>query len=116
MLVERISRNGKFNPLATAGDDRKRRRPGVGYPHVVLDLGDVFLCRRLFGERPREHEFGLEHRPRALDHAVQCRREKPDHWVLDPALDRRDDLAGVALVPMPIECFGYDPELDHEVA
>ena len=32
MLVERISRNGKFNPLAAAGDDRERRRRGRWLP------------------------------------------------------------------------------------
>ena len=36
--------------------------------------------------------------------------------MLDPALDRRDDLAGVALVPLPIERFGNHPELDDEIA
>ncbi len=36
--------------------------------------------------------------------------------MLDPPLDRRDDLAGVALVPVPIESFGHDPELHDEVA
>ena len=48
MLVERISRNGKFNPLAAAGDDRERRHVGVGYPHVVLELRHIlFGCRFL---------------------------------------------------------------------
>ena len=45
MLVERISRNGKFDPLAAPGDDRERRRPGVGHPHVMLELGDVLFAR-----------------------------------------------------------------------
>ena len=115
MLVERISRNGKFDPLAAAGDDRECRHPGVGDPHIVLDLRHVFLRRRLFGERPREHELGFENRPRALDHAVQCGGQKPDHGVLDPPLDGRDDLAGVALKPMPVECFGRYPELDERL-
>ena len=116
MLVERISRDGKFNPLAAAGDDRQHRRAGVRDPHIVLELGDVLLRRRLFGERPREHELGFEHRPGALDHAVQRGGQEPDNRVLDPPLDRRDDLAGVALVPMPVEGFGYDPELDDKIA
>jgi hypothetical protein len=102
MLVERISRNGKFNPLATAGDDRQRRCRRVSHPHVVLELGDVLLGCRTFGERPGEHELGLEHRPGTLDHAVQGGCQKPDHWMLDPPLDRCDHLAGVALVPMPV--------------
>ena len=36
--------------------------------------------------------------------------------MLDPPLDVRDRLAGVALVPMPIEVLGDVPELDDEVA
>src|SRR5262245_27581063 len=35
--------------------------------------------------------------------------------MLDPALDRGDDLACVALEPQPIEVFGHDAELHHEV-
>ncbi len=36
--------------------------------------------------------------------------------MLDPPLDGRDHLAGVALVPVPIERFGHDPELHDQVA
>ena len=75
-----------------------------------------FSRGRLFRERPREHELGLEHGPGALDHAVQGGGQKPDHRVLHPPLNFRDDLAGVALVPMPIERFGSHPELHGEVA
>ena len=53
----------------------------------------------------------FEHGSSALDHAVQCGRQKPDHRVLHAPLDRRDGLAGVALVPMPIERFGSYSEL-----
>src|SRR6476646_6731732 len=52
----------------------------------------------------------------ALDYAVQGGCQKPDDRVLDPALDCRDHLAGIALVPVPVERLCYDPELDHEVA
>jgi hypothetical protein len=83
---------------------------------LLLDLSDVLLRRRLFRERPREHELGLEHCPGVFDHSVQCGRQKPDHWVLHPPLDRRDRLAGVAFVPVSVQRFGDDPELDHEVA
>ena len=34
----------------------------------------------------------------------------------DPPLDVRDDLAGIALVPMPVEVLGHQAELDDEVA
>ena len=51
-----------------------------------------------------------------LDHAVEGRRH--------PALDRMkhlplhvvDDLAGVALVPVPVEVLGHGAELDDQVA
>jgi hypothetical protein len=36
--------------------------------------------------------------------------------MLHPALDVRDRLAGVALVPTPVEVLGYGPELDDQVA
>ena len=36
--------------------------------------------------------------------------------MLHPALDRGEGLAGVALVPDPIEGLGHDAELDNEVA
>ena len=36
--------------------------------------------------------------------------------MLHPALDRRDGLASVALVPEPVEVFGRDPELHDEIA
>ena len=75
-----------------------------------------FSSRRLLGERPRQHELGLENCPGALDHAVQSGGQKPDHRMLHPSLDRRDNLPGVALVPMPVERFGRDAELDDEIA
>ena len=34
----------------------------------------------------------------------------------DAALDIGEDLAGIALVPAPVEVLGDDPELDDEVA
>jgi hypothetical protein len=42
--------------------------------------------------------------------------KKSDHRVLDVPLDRCDDLAGVAFIPVSVQRFGDDPELDHEVA
>jgi len=36
--------------------------------------------------------------------------------MLHPPLDGRNNPAGVALVPLPIEGFGRDPKLDDEVA
>src|SRR5262245_3648634 len=39
MLVKRISRDGKLDPLAAPRDDRECGRRGIGDPHVVLKLG-----------------------------------------------------------------------------
>ena len=36
--------------------------------------------------------------------------------MLDPPLDLVDDLAGLALVPVPVEVLGHEAELDDEVA
>ena len=115
VLVERIGRNGHLHPFAAAGNDRQHRRPGGGDPHVVLQLGHVLLGRAFLRERPWQHELGLEHRAGPLDHAVEgCRH---------PALDRMkhlplhlgDDLAGIALVPVPVEVLGHGAELDDQV-
>ena len=74
-----------------------------------------FSAAAFLRERPRQHELGLEHRAGPLDHAVQgCRH---------PALDRMKhlplhlghDLAGIALVPVPVEVLGHGAELDDQV-
>src|SRR5262245_2683178 len=44
----------------------KRVTPGGNDPHVMLQLGHIFSGRRFFRERPRQHEFGLENRPDAV--------------------------------------------------
>ena len=116
MLVERIRRDADLDPLAAAGDDREHRQLGIGDPHVVLQLRHVFFGRPLFGERPRQHEFGLEHRPGGFDHAVEGGGHPAHDRMLHPALDLGEDLAGVAFVPVPVEGLGHDPELDDEVA
>ena len=41
-----------------------------------------FSAAAFFGERPGQHELGLEHRPAALDDAVQGRRHPADHRML----------------------------------
>ena len=77
----------------------------------------MYFCAAASSENDHgSMNLDFEHRPGALDHAVQRRREKPDYRMLDPPLDGCDDLAGIALVPMPIERFGHHPKLDHEVA
>ena len=76
----------------------------------------MLLGRGFLRERPGQHEFGLEHRPGALDHAVEGRRHPPEHRVPQPMLDAFDGLPGVALVPVPVEVLGHEAELDDEVA
>ena len=70
MLIQRIGWNRHLDPFAPAGDDRQRRRAGVGHPHVVLELGHVLFDRGLFGERPGQHELGLEHGVEGVDESV----------------------------------------------
>ena len=76
----------------------------------------MLLGRGFFRKRPRQHEFGLEHRPAAGDDAVEGRPHPPEHRMPQPMLDAFDRLPGVALVPMPVEGFSHEPELDDEVA
>ena len=99
MLVESVGGDGHFDPFAAAGDDRERRGAGVGHPHVVLELGHVLFRRRLFRERPRQHELGLEHGVEVVDEAVEGGGHEAMDRMLDPALDVGDGASGVALVP-----------------
>ncbi len=69
-----------------------------------------------FRERPRQHEFGLEHRPAARDDAVQGRPHPPEHRMPQAMLDAFDCLPGIAFVPMAVEGLGHKAELDDEVA
>ena len=115
VLVERIGRNGHFHPFAAAGDDRQHRGPRRGDPHVVLQLGHMLFRGGFLRERPGQHELGLEHRTRALDHAVErCRHPALDR-MKDLPLHVGDDLAGIALVPVPVEVLGHGAELDDQV-
>ena len=116
VLVERVGGDGHLDPFAPAGDDREDRRPGVGHPHVVLQLGHVLFGRRFFGERPGQHELGLEHRVEVVDEPIEGRRQIAMHRVPNPALNVGDDASGVALVPGLVERLGGDAELDDEIA
>jgi hypothetical protein len=116
MLVEGIGGYLDLDPFAATGDDREHRASGIGDPHIVLDLGRVLLGRGLLRERPGQHEFGLEDRPAARDNPVNGRPHPAEHGMPEPMLNAFDGLPGVALVPMPIERFSHQAELDDEVA
>src|SRR6266567_8716474 len=116
VLIERVGRDGDLDPLAPTGDNRKHRHLDVGDPHIVLELWHVFFRRRLLGKRPRQHEFGFEHRPGLYNDAVYGRSHPPNHRVADSALDILEGLARIALEPVPIEGLSHDHELDDQVA
>ena len=116
VLVERIGMGGDFDPFAAAGDHGKDRSAGGHHPHIVLQLRRVLLGGRFFREVPGQHEFGFEHRPAGFDPPIQRCRHPAQARVPDVLLDVGDDLAGIGLVPAPIEVFGDRPELDDEVA
>src|SRR5262245_4000322 len=50
VLIERIGWYLDLDPLAAPGNNREHRGGGIRDPHVVLDLGHVFLGRRLLRE------------------------------------------------------------------
>ena len=76
----------------------------------------MLFGRRVLGKRPGKHELGLVDRPGPGDHDIEGRRHPADDRVYDPALDVGDRTAGIALVPLPIEVFGRQAELDDEFA
>ncbi len=75
----------------------------------------MFFRRRLFRERPGEHELGLEHGVDVVDEAVESGGQEAMDRMLDPALDIGDGAPCVALKPSSIERLGNDAELDNEV-
>jgi hypothetical protein len=77
---------------------------------------DVFCCRCLFGERPRQHEFGLEDGAAAFDPPVESRGHPANDRMPNPPLDIGDDLPATGFVPAPIEVLGDRTKLDDEVA
>jgi hypothetical protein len=115
VLVERIRMGGDLDPFAAAGDYRQDRASGGNDPHVVLQLGCMFFRRGFLRERPGEHEFRFEHRAAAFYSAVEGGSHPPNRWVSDLPLDIRDDLAGIGLVPAPVQLLSSHAELDDEV-
>ena len=62
------------------------------------------------------HKFGFENGAGAIKNAVQGRCHRVDHRVADPMLDVSDRLPGGSLVPLPVQLFGGEAELDGQVA
>jgi hypothetical protein len=116
MLVEGIRMDGHFHPFPSACDDRQHRRPGIGDPHVVLQLRHVLFGGGFLREGPGQHELGFEHGAAGINQAVQGCRHPLIDGMLDPALGVLDRLAGVALIPAPVEVLGDGAELDDQVA
>ena len=75
-----------------------------------------FSAARLLGERPGQHELGLEDGLRPLHDPVEGGRHPRNGRMPDPALNVPDRPSGVALVPGAVELLGGRPELDDEVA
>jgi hypothetical protein len=107
--------DGDFSPLPAAGDDRQDCRACICDPHIVLQLGHVLFRRRVFGEVPRQHELGLEHRPTGVHPSVQRRRHPFVDGMRDPLLHVLDGVAGVTLIPAAVEVLGHGTELDDQV-
>ena len=74
-----------------------------------------FSRRRLFRERPGQHELGLEHGVEVVYEAVEGGCQEAMDWMLDPALDVGDGAPRIALIPSSVERLSGDAELDDEV-
>jgi hypothetical protein len=116
VLVERIGMGLDLDPFAAPGNDREHGGARGHHPHIVLQLWCVFFHRRFLGEIPRQHELGLEHRLTALDAAIKSSRHPPQHRMAHSPLDVSNRLAGIGLIPAPIEVLGHHPKLHHQIA
>ncbi|OIQ72940.1 hypothetical protein GALL_454300 [mine drainage metagenome] len=76
----------------------------------------MLLRGRLFRERPRQHELGLEHRAGFLDQTVQRGAHPGQRPVDRVALDVRDAVARVELIPAAVEVLGDEAKLDDQDA
>src|SRR5262249_60663746 len=64
----------------------------------------------------RHHQLGLETRPAARDKAIKGRSHPPERRMAEAMLYAFDGLPGIALVPVSVEGFGDEAELDDEIA
>jgi hypothetical protein len=51
-------------------------------------------------------KLGLEDRPGGRDPGVQSGRHPAQSWMPDFSLDIRENLAGIGLVPAPVQVLG----------
>jgi hypothetical protein len=116
MLVEGIGVGLDLDPFAAAGNDREHRPPSSYDPHIVLQLGRILFCSRLFGERPRKHEFSFEDRAACLDASIKSSAHPAHAGMPNMLLHIGNDLAGIGLVPAAVELFRNSAQLDDEVA
>src|SRR5262249_47648700 len=75
-----------------------------------------FLDRRLFGERPRQHELGLEDGCRPFDDAVEGCCHPWNGRVLDVPLDVGDALTRITLVPDTVQVLCGGSNLYDKIA
>jgi hypothetical protein len=95
--------------------DDRQRGSRVGYPHVVLQLRHMFFGGGFFRKRPGQHELGLEHRAAGINQLTQGGRHPLMDAGSNPPLCAPDDVAGVVLIPAPVEVLGGGAELDDQV-
>ena len=115
VLIERIGMGQDLHPLASSRNHREHRGPCRHHPHIMLQLRHVLRSRRLFRERPRQHEFGFENRIAARHPAIQGRRHPFERRMEHPLLNTRDHLPGIGLIPAPVQVLGHDAKLNDEV-
>jgi hypothetical protein len=82
----------------------------------VLQLGHVLFRRSFLRELPREHEFGFEYGPGRLNPTVERCSHPPECRVPYSPLDVYNDVIGIGLVPVTVQCLGGQAELDDEVS
>jgi hypothetical protein len=82
----------------------------------VLELRHVLFSGAFFRERPGQHELGFEHGAAPLDHSVEGGGHPSQDGMMGAPLDIPDHLAGVGLIPTPVQVLGHTAQLDKEVA
>ena len=115
VLVKRVGMSFDLDPLAAARDNGEHGCPRSEHPHIVLQLRHVFLGRRLLRKRPRQHELASNTVSVASYAAVQRGAHPTQMGCRTSRLHVRDDLAGIGLVPAPIELLRHYAELNEEI-